>query len=101
LPRCSATALVACVTPEKRWCQAVSKGLLALAMAVAEARPDDATAMAKAVNSPPHGIIAEDTGKVYAESSVTRMHHITWTPKSDGFVEELWRTSTDGGQSCQ
>src|SRR5262249_11814430 len=35
LPRCSATALVACATPEKLWCQAVSKGLLAVPMAIA------------------------------------------------------------------
>ena len=35
VPRCSATALVACATPEKLWCQAVSKGLLAVPMAIA------------------------------------------------------------------
>ena len=35
VPRCSTTALVACATPEKLWCQAVSKGLLAVPMAIA------------------------------------------------------------------
>ena len=28
VPRCAASALAACAAPEKRWCQAVSKGLL-------------------------------------------------------------------------
>ena len=40
------------------------------------------------------------TGKDY-QSDVTRMHRLTWTPKSDGSVEERWQTSTDAGQSWQ
>ncbi len=35
LPRCSATALVAFATPEKRWYQAMSNGLLAFVMVAA------------------------------------------------------------------
>lgn len=40
------------------------------------------------------------TGKDY-QSDVTRMHRVTWTPMSDGSVEERWQTSTDAGRSWQ
>jgi hypothetical protein len=40
------------------------------------------------------------TGKDY-QSDVTRMHRVTWTPRSDGSVEERWQTSIDAGQSWQ
>lgn len=38
------------------------------------------------------------TGKDYRPDAV-RMHRATWTPKSDGKVEERWQTSTDDGRS--
>jgi hypothetical protein len=38
------------------------------------------------------------TGKDY-QSDVVRMHRVTWTPKSNGSVEERWQTSTDAGRS--
>ena len=39
------------------------------------------------------------TGKDYSKQDVTQLHRLTWTPKSDGSVEELWQTSTDDGRS--
>jgi hypothetical protein len=39
-------------------------------------------------------------GKDY-QSDVVRVHRMTWTPKSDGSVEERWQTSTDAGRSWQ
>jgi len=39
------------------------------------------------------------TGTDYQDPDVTRTHRVTWTPKSDGSVEELWETSSDAGQS--
>lgn len=38
------------------------------------------------------------TGKEY-QPDVVRMHRVTWTPKSNGSVEERWQTSTDAGRS--
>lgn len=40
------------------------------------------------------------TGRDY-QSDIVRMHRVTWTPRSDGAVEERWQTSTDGGRSWQ
>jgi len=40
------------------------------------------------------------TGKDY-QPDVVRMHRVTWTPRSDGSVEERWQTSTDAGRSWQ
>jgi len=37
-------------------------------------------------------------GKDYPVDGV-RMHRVTWTPRSDGSVEERWQTSTDAGRS--
>lgn len=37
-------------------------------------------------------------GKDY-QSDVVRVHRVTWTPRSDGSVEERWQTSTDAGRS--
>jgi len=39
------------------------------------------------------------TGKDYPIPGVMRMHRLTWKPKSDGSVEELWQTSTNAGRS--
>jgi len=39
------------------------------------------------------------TRKDYPNPGVMRMHRLTWTPKSDGSVEELWQTSTNAGRS--
>jgi hypothetical protein len=38
------------------------------------------------------------TGKDY-QPDVVRMHRVTWSPKSNGSVEERWQTSTDAGRS--
>jgi hypothetical protein len=38
------------------------------------------------------------TGKDY-RTDVARMNRVTWTPRSDGSVEERWQTSTDDGRS--
>ena len=38
------------------------------------------------------------TGKEY-QPDVVRMHRVTWTPRSNGSVEERWQTSTDEGRS--
>jgi hypothetical protein len=38
------------------------------------------------------------TGKEY-RPDVVRMHRVTWTPKTNGSVEERWQTSTDDGRS--
>ena len=40
------------------------------------------------------------TGKDY-QSDVVRINRVTWTPRSDGSVEERWQTSTDAGRSWQ
>ncbi len=41
------------------------------------------------------------SAKDYQDPVVTRLHRVTWTPRPDGAVEELWQTSTDDGQSWQ
>ena len=41
------------------------------------------------------------TGRDYRDPDVRRLHRVTWTPKPDGSVEELWETSTDAGRSWQ
>ena len=41
------------------------------------------------------------TAKQFLPSGLTELHRITFTPKSDGTVEEVWQTSTDGGTSWQ
>jgi len=38
------------------------------------------------------------TGKDYPPDGV-RMHRVTWTPRSNGSIEERWQTSTDAGRS--
>jgi len=38
------------------------------------------------------------TGKEY-QPDVVRMHRVTWTPRSNGSIEERWQTSTDEGRS--
>jgi hypothetical protein len=38
------------------------------------------------------------SGADYPEAGVTRMHRVTWTPRSDGSVEELWQISLDAGR---
>jgi hypothetical protein len=40
------------------------------------------------------------TGKDY-QPDVVRMHRVTWTPRSDGSVEERWQTSGDDERSWQ
>ena len=38
--------------------------------------------------------------KQYAGSSISpTLHRITWTPKRDGSIEELWQVSNNGGAS--
>jgi hypothetical protein len=41
------------------------------------------------------------SGKDYQDPVVTRLHRMTWTPRPDGSIEELWQTSTDAGQRWQ
>jgi hypothetical protein len=40
------------------------------------------------------------TGRAYEPDGV-RMHRVTWTPWSDGRIEQKWETSTDTGRSWQ
>jgi hypothetical protein len=37
----------------------------------------------------------------YSESGVARLHRLSWTPGSNGSVEQLWQISADGGKSWQ
>ncbi len=41
------------------------------------------------------------SGKDYQDPAVVRRHRVTWTPRPDGAIEELWQTSTDDGRSWQ
>ena len=41
------------------------------------------------------------TAKQYSEWGIVQLHRISWTPKSEGSVEEVWQTSTDVGKSWQ
>lgn len=41
------------------------------------------------------------TAKQYSDSGAVKLHRITWTPKIDGSVEEVWQTSIDAGKSWQ
>jgi hypothetical protein len=38
-------------------------------------------------------------GTDYHDRDHTRAHRISWTPRSDGSVEQRWQTSIDGGRS--
>ena len=39
------------------------------------------------------------TGTDVPKPGVKRLHRVTWTTRADGSVEELWKTSEDGGGS--
>lgn len=41
------------------------------------------------------------TAKQYSASGLTELHRISFTPKSDGTVEEVWQTSMDAGKLWQ
>jgi hypothetical protein len=41
------------------------------------------------------------TAKQYSESGISRLHRISWTPRNDGTIEEVWQTSMDTGKSWQ
>ena len=38
-------------------------------------------------------------GTDYPSDGKSRLHRVTWTPRRDGSVEELWKTSDDGGKT--
>lgn len=47
-----------------------------------------------------NGAAMEMTGKDYPANG-PRMHRLTWSPGSNGTVEERWQTSADAGRSWQ
>jgi hypothetical protein len=47
-----------------------------------------------------NGASMKMTGKDYPTEGI-RMHRVTWSPRSDGAVEERWQTSADAGRTWQ
>jgi hypothetical protein len=41
------------------------------------------------------------TGADYLKTGVRRLHRVVWTTRADGSVEEVWKTSVDGGATWQ